>query len=202
MKAESSGHNRSIVFIIVAMIHAAAIFFIAFGVESVSVPAQAAEVMKLIDIDESRPPPPPQQTPVMQNVTESVAENLLETDIVPDTVSVSAVITPPVVPAEEYVSQSKVSVTPRFNEREILSKLAYPAIAQRSGIEEGRVMLELFINKNGEVTKINILKEEPPGRGFGEAAVRAFTGIRAAPAEANGQVVAVRYRYPVRFQLK
>jgi protein TonB len=47
-----------------------------------------------------------------------------------------------------------------------------------------------------------VLKETPPDKGFGAAAVAAFKGIKGAPAEANGKPVAVRYRYPVRFELK
>jgi hypothetical protein len=47
-----------------------------------------------------------------------------------------------------------------------------------------------------------VLKEDPPGRGFAEAAVRAFQGLRCTPAQANGGNVSVRYRYPVSFKLR
>jgi protein TonB len=77
----------------------------------------------------------------------------------------------------------------------------YPPIALRSGIE-GRVILELFIDRTGQVQRITILQETPPGRGFGEAAVRAFEGQRCSPAEANGLPVSVRYRYPVSFRIR
>ncbi|MDR2509133.1 MAG: energy transducer TonB [Spirochaetaceae bacterium] len=196
-------NSRSLVFVVVAAIHAAALFLIAFSMETaIRAEPVPADVMKLVDIEEEKPPPPPPEVKTQQNVTEAMAENLLETDKVPEA-AVAAVVTPAVPQfAEDYVPQSKISVLPRFNESDILSKLVYPAIAQRSGIEEGRVVLELFINRQGLVTKINVLKEDPPERGFGEAAVRAFTGARATPAEANGEAVATRYRYPVRFQLK
>jgi protein TonB len=95
----------------------------------------------------------------------------------------------------------RISVTPSFSEEEIRRRLIYPPIAQRSGLE-GMVYLELFIDPQGNVLRIIILKEEPQGRGFGEAAVRAFQGLHGTPAEANGTPVAVRYRYPVRFRLR
>jgi protein TonB len=64
------------------------------------------------------------------------------------------------------------------------------------------VILELFIDNQGVVRNIVVLRETPEGRGFAEAAVRAFQGMRAVPAQANGENVAVRYRWPVRFSLK
>jgi protein TonB len=107
---------------------------------------------------------------------------------------------PPVQTAETYLPQNQVSVMPVFNERDIRSRLVYPPIALRSGIE-GTVYLELYIDSGGNVRRVEILKEDPTGRGFGEAAVNAFTGLRGKPAEANGKLVAVRYRYPVRFKI-
>jgi protein TonB len=95
----------------------------------------------------------------------------------------------------------KVSVAPKFEERLISSALIYPPIALRSGIE-GRVILELFIDRTGTVQRITILQETPPDRGFGEAAIKAFSGLRCTPAFANGEAVSVRYRYPVSFRIK
>jgi protein TonB len=82
-----------------------------------------------------------------------------------------------------------------------MKDLVYPPIALRSGIE-GRVILELFVDRTGAVQKIVILQENPLDRGFGEAAVRAFTDRKGVPAYANGEPVSARYRYPVTFKLK
>jgi len=46
------------------------------------------------------------------------------------------------------------------------------------------------------------LQENPQDRGFGEAAVKAFTGKRGIPAYANEEPVSARYRYPVSFKIK
>jgi protein TonB len=78
--------------------------------------------------------------------------------------------------------------------------MIYPRIAQLSNIE-GIVYLDLFIDNQGYVREVRILREDPPGRGFGEAAVNAFRGIQGKPAEADGVPVAARFRYPIRFRL-
>jgi TonB family protein len=101
----------------------------------------------------------------------------------------------------------QISKRPDFS-REDLEKLAaylkrnYPPIALRSGIE-GRVILELFIDAQGAVRRIEVLREDPEGRGFGEVAKQGFSAIRAVkPARANEAPVAVRYRYPIAFTIK
>jgi protein TonB len=95
----------------------------------------------------------------------------------------------------------QVSQPPRFDEKEIIAALVYPPIALRSEIE-GRVILELFVDRNGLVQRVTILQETPPGRGFGDAAVKVFQGRRGVPGRANGKPVSVRYRYPVSFRIR
>jgi protein TonB len=51
------------------------------------------------------------------------------------------------------------------------------------------------------IQQIRILMEDPKDRGFGEAAVKAFTGKRGVPAHAEGIPVSTRYRYPVSFKI-
>jgi protein TonB len=101
---------------------------------------------------------------------------------------------------DEYLPMSRVSKQPQFSERALLDALIYPSVARRAGIG-GRVLLELFIDKAGEIRRIDVIREEPAGRGFAEAAKKAFRGLRCIPAEANGIPVNVRYRYPVRFTM-
>jgi protein TonB len=124
---------------------------------------------------------------------------MIETDEVPDEVISDYV---PVREEQiEYLPMSRISVLPVLPEDQIRRATVYPPIALRSGIE-GMVFLELFVDRQGEIRQISILRESPEGRGFGEAAVKAFTGIRGIPAQSNGENVAVRYRYPVRFTIR
>ncbi|GHV02498.1 hypothetical protein FACS189485_03040 [Spirochaetia bacterium] len=204
---------RLLLFIAVAALHGALIFFLAFNVQAAPITVEEpARVMKLTDIIEDiplppPPPPPPETEPVPDNAVEAIAENMIETDEVPEDQMIVApgTITTPqnnTPSAEVYLPQSKISVLPQFDEMKIRQNMIYPRIARDSGIE-GTVYLELFIDRSGVVQQIRILKEDPQGRGFGEAAIRAFEGITAkSPAQANGENVSVRYRYPVSFRLR
>ena len=127
---------------------------------------------------------------------------MIETDTPPiqEIVAAGTIITHDE-PQEEYLPMHQLSTQPQFDLEAIVSDLVYPPIALRSGIE-GRVILELFIDRTGVVQRIIILREEPEGRGFGEAAVRVFTDRKGIPATANGEPVSSRYRYPVSFRLR
>ncbi|MDR2403876.1 MAG: TonB family protein [Spirochaetaceae bacterium] len=207
--------TRLLIFFAVAGLHLIFIFFFVITLDAaMTVPEQPVAVMKLTDLAEEEPPPlpppppppPPPEEP-RENVVETIAENMIETEEVPPEQILAppaTITTPPVQTApeqEDYLPMHLISNPPVFSERDILRALVYPTIPLRSGIE-GMVYLELFIDREGLVKRITILKEEPQGRGFGEAAVKAFEGIRCIPAEANGQAVAVRYRYPVRFRIR
>lgn len=201
---------RTGIFLFVALLHGAALFFLVFAVEpSRTEPEPPLTVMKLVDIQEELPPPlpppPAVSPPPAENVVETIAENMAVVEEVPEEQVLAepgAVIPAPIAAPEPeaYLSQSKISRPPLFSEEAIKRVLTYPSIAQRSGIE-GAVILELFIDREGVVQRVFILKETPPDRGFGEAAAKAFLGQRCVPAESNGAAVGVRYRYPVRFQL-
>jgi len=196
---------RLFVFLIVAVIHIVLIFFITFNLKiDAQAQSENARMMKLTDFSEIEPeppPPPPEEIPIP--MVESIAETMIETDEVPVQIVVApGTIIVPVTPTwDDYLPIHKVSDPPRFNERDIYADLVYPPIALRSGIE-GRVILELFIDRHGQVQQILILQENPQDRGFGEAAVKAFTGKRGVPAYANGEPVSARYRYPVSFRIK
>jgi protein TonB len=186
---------RLIIFIITAALHLIVIFFLVFDTGTIIQEAQEnAKVMKLTDLAELPPPADPEIPQV-----EEIAEVMIETDIPPvQTVVAAGTLN---VTFENYLQAHQVSTSPKFDEESLVASLVYPPIALRSGIE-GRVILELFVDRAGVVQKITILREEPEGRGFGEAAVRVFTGRKGTPAYANGEAVSCRYRYPVVFRIK
>jgi len=185
-------------FVVVAVIHVLLLFLIAFNVKSASQEAgENARVMKLTDLAEA-PPPPDEELPLV----EAIAETMIETETVPlQSVVAAGSLKSNDASWDDYLPIHKVSEPPRFDEKDITSALVYPPIALRSAIE-GRVVLELFVDRNGIVQRIIILREEPKERGFGEAAIKAFTGRRCVPAYANGEPVSARYRYPVSFKIK
>jgi len=192
------------VIIIAAVLHLVVIFFLVFNTQqAVREEDENARVMKVTDLDELPPPPPDPEIPKV----EAIAETMIETE------------TPPVqivVPAgaletfdtsdmaddfDSYLPMHLVSEAPKFDINKIYSDLIYPPMAQRAGIE-GRVILELFVDRYGVVQQVKILQEDPKDRGFGDAALKAFINKKGEPAIANGEAVSARYRWPVTFKLK
>jgi protein TonB len=196
---------RVFIFIGVTVLHIALILLVAFNIETiVKQPEPSAGVMKLVDLQEIIPPPP-EEPPVLRSTTqEPIAETIIETDEEPPpwTTPVSEPVQQYVEPEqEEYLQQYMITQVPVFPEDEIRRNTIHPPIAQRSNIE-GTAYLALFIDREGNIREVRVLRETPPGYGFGEAAVNAFRGVRAKPAEADGVPVAVQYRYTIRFSMR
>jgi protein TonB len=205
---------RLLLFLVTGILHGALLFFVVFpAASSISVEEESkAIIIRVMDIQEEiRPPPPPppvQRDPppeITSNTIEAVAETIIETEEVPEEIVYSGVIVPVHEAAQEeaveYLAMGRVSVLPQLPEDQIRRAIVYPPIAQRSGIE-GIVYLELFVDAQGNIRNITILRETPENRGFGDAAVNALRGITAVPGEADGQKVGVRFRYPIRFTLR
>ena len=208
---------RLITLAAVAALHITLITSVAFHIKTGNAgkaPEPLAGVMRLIDVQEDNPlpppPPPPEiipDTPVT-NTLETIAEYMIEAEEITPPVLGAPGGAPGGVPGRGqgggeivYLSQSMISNPPVFPEEEIRRNVRYPPIAQRAGIT-GTAFLELFIDRQGNIQRIEVIRENPPNYGFGEAAVNAFRGIRAIPAEADGETVAVRYRYNISFTLK
>ena len=173
---------------------------------------QDTTIFKIVDLQEYTPPPPepkkeekiekkPEETIVVPPQDE-IAEEIVETEKEVKIVSTAEALR--TIPAEEpaiieYLPQHKISVPPKMPTEEIKSNIQYPPLAQRQKIE-GVVFLELYIDKYGEIRNIVVLKD--PGYGLADAAIEALQGIKVKPAQANGESVAVRFRYPIRFKIK
>lgn len=99
----------------------------------------------------------------------------------------------------EYLPQHMISEMPIIPEKQFNSRKVYPPLANKQGIE-GIVYLKLYIDQNGNIRNIIILKD--PGYGFGDAAIKALKGLKCIPAKANGVPVAVSITHYVRFRLK
>ncbi len=183
---------------VAALFHLAAFAWIRFAIPAKEVAIDpGATVFKLVDVEEYVPPPPP-DVPIRKVMEQPKAsENIVETAETVVEVSDESLLSAPAEP--EYLPQHKISDIPAIPTKDILARIEYPPIALRQGIE-GVVYLELFIDEEGNIRKVNVLKD--PGFGFSDAALRALEGIRCEPARANGKTVAVRFRYPVRFTLK
>jgi len=99
-----------------------------------------------------------------------------------------------------YSGQFMAATAPIFPLNYIKSRIVYPPLAKQQGIQNVVVILELYIDKNGEIKKVNILKD--PGFGFGEAVVKGLQDIKVVTAkDADGNPIAIKFRYPYRFVL-
>ncbi|HPO03341.1 MAG TPA: energy transducer TonB [Treponemataceae bacterium] len=192
--------HRMPVFLAAAVtLHALAFLLIRFAIPA-AVAGEEPEyaVLKLVDVEEFRPPSPPKEETVMLYQRPEASEEIVETAKAVIETDDKAYDIVDAQPEIDYLPQHKISQIPEVPSREVLAKIVYPPIALRQKIE-AVVYLELFIDQTGRIRKVQILKD--PGNGFAEAAVAALEGVVCKPAAANGVPVAVRFRYPVRFAL-
>jgi len=209
MTPKKRNYTRPIMYAIITGLHLAAILIFRFDNEQriAAREEQSTDIMKMADLqirerEPEKPTPPPEKEPVITQPDE--AERVIETE---EPVSLPQAPQPSTVPAGpvepdwgSFLAMHKVSQVPVLPEGSLKKRIRYPEIARMAGIE-GLVILELFIDATGKILRINVLKEEPAGKGFAESAVHSFEGIACEPAKANGTPVAVRYRYPLRFTL-
>lgn len=134
--------------------------------------------------------PVPQEEPESHAQTDTTTDSLPESTVTENT------------PEEKYFKASEVSVMPSLPVRLLRQRLQYPQDARRRGIE-GVVYLQLYINSQGIVEKVEILHEKPDASyGFGSAAKNALLGLKGTPAKIGKNAVGVIFRYPVRFSLE
>ena len=81
----------------------------------------------------------------------------------------------------------------------IQSKIIYPEIAKRAGIE-GKVYVLAFIDENGDVANARIIKGI--GAGCDQAALDAVKKAKFNPGEQNGKPVKVQVTIPIVFKLQ
>ncbi|MFK8005292.1 MAG: energy transducer TonB [Saprospiraceae bacterium] len=81
----------------------------------------------------------------------------------------------------------------------VYGNIKYPKIAQENGIE-GRVILSYIVNKDGTISDVEVIRD--PGGGCGEEAMRVIkTMPKWIPGKSKGEVVKVKYIFPVVFKL-
>jgi len=80
----------------------------------------------------------------------------------------------------------------------IQSKIVYPEIAKRAGVE-GKVYVLAFVDESGDVTKAVILKGV--GAGLDEAALTAVKATKFKPGKQRGKPVKVQVSIPIVFKL-
>jgi TonB family protein len=77
----------------------------------------------------------------------------------------------------------------------------YPPSAKQRGLM-GRVELDCVLNAEGGFTNCRIDREDPPGEGFGAAALRVVPAFREAPVIAGTPMAGWRVRLPITFKVQ
>lgn len=155
---------------------------------------------------ENRPPPPP-KPPIP---IEAPSDNVLDDIEIADTeIDEQAVVEAPPPPKEE--TRTVVEEEPQYfvaveempepigGIGAIQSKIVYPEIAKRAGVE-GKVFIKAFVNESGEVTKAEVVKGI--GAGCDEAAMEAVKQTKFKPGKQRGKPVKVQVAIPVVFRLQ
>jgi TonB family protein len=75
---------------------------------------------------------------------------------------------------------------------------AYPKMAQTAGVK-GRVIVQIFVDKKGNVLKHNIISATPDNLGFQEEVEKVIYGWKFTPAIQNGKPVGVWVQFPINF---
>lgn len=97
--------------------------------------------------------------------------------------------------AERYAPVAQVNELPSVLSRPDIRRF-YPPDALKSDFE-GDVVLRLLIDGDGSLAKVEVVSD--PGRGLGNAAVKAIREFRFSPAKRNGTPVATTVSFVVHF---
>jgi protein TonB len=79
------------------------------------------------------------------------------------------------------------------------TRARYPPLAQQNGIE-GTVAVNALVDENGAVAEVSVVRADPRGLGFEDAAVRYVKTRRYRPATKGGVAVSVRMDVVVEFR--
>lgn len=155
---------------------------------------------------EDRPPPPPKPPIPIEAPSDDVLEDIefADTEIDFD----ARIEAPPPPPKEDkkiveeepvYFVAVEEMPEPIGGIQAIQSKIVYPEIAKRAGVE-GRVYILAFVDENGNVTKAEVIKGI--GAGCDEAALDAVKKTKFKPGKQRGKPVKVQVSIPVVFKLQ
>lgn len=166
------------------------------------------ELVQVEDVEatkqEAAPPPPPKPPIPIEAPSDEVLEDIeiSETELVEDA---EVAAPPPPVEEEEEEEEPVFFVAveqqpqPIGGLQAIQQRIVYPEIAKRAGVQ-GRVFVKAFVDENGNVVKVELLKGI--GAGCDEAAMKAVQETKFTPGKQRGKPVKVQVSIPVVFRLQ
>jgi protein TonB len=99
---------------------------------------------------------------------------------------------------DPYLPFAQVMPQPVGGIASIYKRIEYPEMAKKAGVE-GKVYLLVYIDENGKVNDVKVLKGI--GGGCDEAAVNGVKEVKFIPGKQNGVPVKVKLSLPVTFKL-
>ncbi len=171
------------------------------------------ELFKVEDIAQTTiefnvPPPPPKPQIIIASPADEVLEDI---EISSTELEINEYIAPPPPQIKDINKKYIVEEEPSFfvaveempeiigGIQALQSKIVYPDIARRAGVE-GTVYVLSYVNEKGEVVKTEVQKGI--GGGCDEAAQKAIFEMKFNPGKQRGMPVKVKVMIPVKFQLK
>lgn len=186
-------------------------FFPEFEAEAVELEAPQ-ELLTVEDIQhtrqENRPPPPPKPPIPIEAPSDDILDDI---EIGSTEIDFEAEMEAPPPPPPKEDTKVVVEEEPTYfvaveempepigGIGAIQSKITYPEIAKRAGVE-GRVYVLAFVDENGNVTKAQVLKGI--GAGCDEEALNAVKQTKFKPGKQRGKPVKVQVSIPVVFKLQ
>ena len=166
---------------------------------------------ELIDVEDveatkqEAPPPPPPKPPIP---IEAPSDDVLEDIEIQETeLDIDEVVEAPPPPVEEEEEEVEpvffVAVEeqpePIGGMQALQKKLNYPVIAQRAGVQ-GRVFVKAYVDENGDVKDVEIVKGI--GAGCDEEAMRVVRETKFKPGRQRGKPVKVQVTVRIVFTLR
>jgi protein TonB len=150
------------------------------------------------------PPPPtiaPREVKVVTNVAPPAFPPLQTVHAEPKIAPTPVLAPPP--PAPPAPPRPSVITNPQWIRLPDASDLDryYPPQAKEAGIE-GRATVNCVVKEDGTLTSCEVVSEEPAGKGFGSATVRAASRFKMRPKTVDGQPVGgAHVNVPMRWRL-
>lgn len=101
--------------------------------------------------------------------------------------------------SDGYLPFAEVMPQPIGGMESIYKHISYPEMAKNAGVE-GKVYVLVFINQQGHVDDVKVLKGI--GGGCDEAAVNGIKEVKFSPGKQAGQPVKVKLSLPIDFKLR
>ena len=168
------------------------------------------ELLNVEDVEvtkqETAPPPPPKPPIPIEAPSDDVLEDIEIGDTELDVNETIAAPPPPPAKVEDDVEEEPVffvaveqTPEPIGGIEGIQKRIVYPEIAKRA-VVQGRVFVKAFVDENGNVVKVELIKGI--GAGCDEAAMDAVKNTKFVPGKQRGKSVKVQVAIPILFKLQ